>query len=130
MKSEEIATRMENGSTIYLNREDASKEIPWEKHPKFDGVCLKHLIKGADTEGKLSCHMVRIDPGAVLDEHIHDVQWELHEVISGDGEFLLNTKKNTYYSGRMALIPKGMNHKVIAGKNGLILLAKFFPALI
>jgi hypothetical protein len=30
----------------------------------------------------------------------------------------------------MGMIPKGINHKVIAGERGMVLLAKFFPALI
>lgn len=34
-----------------------------------------------------------------------------------------------YHPKCMGVIPKGTKHKVVAGENGLILLAKFFPAL-
>jgi quercetin dioxygenase-like cupin family protein len=130
METKEIVACMANGTTTYVDRDDATEEIPWNQHPKFKGVYLKHLIKGADTGGKLSCHMVKIDPDAILEQHIHENQWELHEVIEGEGKFLLDTKETPYYPGRMGMIPKGINHKVVAGKRGMVLLAKFFPALI
>jgi quercetin dioxygenase-like cupin family protein len=130
METKDMVSCMANGTTTYLDREDAAGEIPWNQHPKFKGVYLKHLIKGADTEGKLSCHMVRIDPDAILEEHIHENQWELHEVIAGEGKFVLDEKETPYNPGRMGMIPQGIMHKVVAGKSGLVLLAKFFPALI
>jgi mannose-6-phosphate isomerase-like protein (cupin superfamily) len=130
MEISEIAACMTNGSVTYMDRDDAIGEIPWNQHPKFKGVYLKHIIKGTDTEGLLSCHIVKIDPDAVLEEHAHENQWELHEVLEGEGRFILKSKETPYYPGQMGIIPKGTNHKVIAGKSGLILLAKFFPALI
>ena len=78
----------------------------------------------------MSSHIVKVDPGAVLEEHVHEGQLELHEVIQGDGRSELGSKNADYYPGRMAVIPKGIKHKVIAGDNGLVILAKFFPALL
>lgn len=130
METKEIVACIANSITTYVDRDDAAGKIPWNQHPKFKGVYLKHLIKGADTDGKLSCHMVKIDPNAILEEHIHENQWELHEVIEGEGQFLLDAKQTRYYPGCMGIIPMGTNHKVVAGKTGLVLLAKFFPALI
>lgn len=130
METREITARMANGSTTYMDRDEATEEIPWNEHPKFKGVFLKHIIKGIDTDGMLSCHMVRIDPNAILEDHIHDNQWELHEVIEGEGKFVLESKETLYHPGRMGIIPRGTRHKVVAGESGLILLAKFFPALI
>jgi quercetin dioxygenase-like cupin family protein len=124
-----ISTCMANGSITYPEREDQARNLQWNEHPKFKGVYLKHLIGAADTEGRLSCHLVRIDPESVLEEHIHEGQWELHEVIEGEGSFILGAKQTTYRPGCMGIIPKGTSHKVIAGKSGLVLLAKFFPAL-
>ncbi len=130
MEAKEISIRLANGSITFVDRDDQAKEIQWNEHAKFKGVYLKHLIKGADTEGKLSCHLVKIDPSCVLEEHIHESQWELHEVIEGEGNFILNAKETSYYPGSMAVIPKGMKHKIIAGRNGLVFLAKYFPALV
>jgi hypothetical protein len=101
METKGIVSWIVNGSTTHLDREDATGEIPWIEHPRFKGVFLKHIIKGVDTNGMLSCHMVRIDANAVLEDHIHDNQWELHEVIEGDGKFVLNSKETAYHPGRI-----------------------------
>ncbi|RQW81340.1 MAG: cupin domain-containing protein [Geobacter sp.] len=129
MDTRELAANMANGSTTYKDRDEEVGTIPWNEHPKFKGVFLKHIVKGIDTEGMLSCHMVRIESNAVLENHIHENQWELHEVIEGEARFVLESKETVYCPGRIGIIPKGTKHKVVAGKNGLILLAKFFPAL-
>jgi quercetin dioxygenase-like cupin family protein len=130
METKDIAAFMANGATIYMDRDEETGQIPWSPHPKYKGVYLKHLVKGTDTEGKLSCHMVKIDPNAVLEDHIHGNQWELHEVIEGEGKFFLGKKVTSYYPGHIGVIPKATNHKVIAGEKGMVLLAKFFPALL
>lgn len=35
-------------------------DIPWSKHPTFDGVELKHIITAKETGGQFSYHLVRI----------------------------------------------------------------------
>ena len=119
-----------NNGKVTLTGGDISIDETWQEHQKFKGVYLKHLIKGTYTDGILSSHMVRIEPHAVLEEHVHDAQWELHEVIEGEGVFLLDNSERPYYPGRMAVIPKGVKHRVTAGSRGLVMLAKFFPALL
>jgi quercetin dioxygenase-like cupin family protein len=119
-----------NSGGIVSTGGDINIDETWQEHPKFKGVYLKHLIKGTYTNGMLSSHMVRINPHAVLEEHVHDTQWELHEVIEGEGMFLLDKCEAPYYPGRMAVIPKGVKHRVTAGSSGLVMLAKFFPALL
>lgn len=129
METKELTACITNGSTTYMDRDEERERILWNEHPKFRGVFLKNIIKGADTGGMLSSHIVKIDPKAVLEEHIHENQWELHEVIEGEGSFVLGSKETIYRPGHMGVIPKGTKHSVVAGENGLILLAKFFPAL-
>jgi mannose-6-phosphate isomerase-like protein (cupin superfamily) len=118
-----------NGAINYRDRIESAAQIEWTQHPKFKGVYLKHLITGSDTEGHLSCHLVKVDPGCALLDHIHDPQWELHEVVEGEGVCMLDQREVRYYPGQMALIPQGTHHQVVASEKGLILLAKFFPAL-
>lgn len=105
-------------------------ELPWQDHPAFAGVRLRHLVTAADTEGQLSCHIVRLDPGASLAGHVHDGQWELHEVVCGSGTAALAGRQTDYAPGVTAVIPRGTPHAVTAGDQGLCLLAKFFPALL
>jgi len=121
---------IETGFIALADRDDRVDGMLWHEHSKFPGVYLKHLIRGTQTEGRLSCHLVKINPNAVLEDHVHEDQWELHEVIQGDGKFILEFKETVYYPGGMGLIPANAKHKVIAGQKGLILLAKFFPALL
>ena len=104
--------------------------LPWNAHPSFAGVALKHLVTGTDTDGALSCHLVRIDPGCRLASHVHAGQWELHEVVCGSGTAGLDGKDMEYRPGVIAVIPKGAPHEVTAGEEGLCLFAKFFPALV
>lgn len=130
MEGRDIVDSMTNGAITYCDRDEETGNIQWTAHPKFKGVFLKHLIKGADTEGRLSCHLVRVDPGCMLDEHIHTGEWELHEIIRGEGECRLNSRQIRYHPGCMTVIPQGAAHKVVAGSRGLVLLAKFFPAVI
>jgi len=105
-------------------------DIPWTAHPVFAGVTLKHLVTGADTDGALSCHLVRLEPGARLASHVHDGQWELHEVVAGSGRAGLGDAAADYLPGVAAVIPRGLVHEVTAGESGLCLYAKFFPALL
>jgi quercetin dioxygenase-like cupin family protein len=133
MKGDEMKTMAEclsKGLTACIDKNIAARDIAWVPHPTFKGVSLKHLIKGMETGGLLSSHMVRLEPHAVLEEHTHDNQWELHEVIEGEGCFLLDSKEVIYVPGNMGIIPKKTRHKVVAGESGLVLMAKFFPALL
>ncbi|SDK90082.1 Cupin domain-containing protein [Maridesulfovibrio ferrireducens] len=129
MQPEELSALISNGFIEHLNDSTKCSDLGWNPHPAFEGVYIKHLVPGSKTEGLLSCHMVRIDPGCKLETHTHENQWELHEVIKGDGDALLEEKTMDYHPGRSAVIPKGKTHSVRAGQNGLTLLAKFFPAL-
>ena len=36
------------------------KNLPWNPHPTFKGVALKHIVTAADTNGQFSYHLVRI----------------------------------------------------------------------
>ncbi|MFH0925760.1 MAG: cupin domain-containing protein [bacterium] len=130
MEHTEIFKLIEQGRILYQDKKEEIKNINWEEHAKFKGVFLKHLIKGKETNNLFSSHLVKIDPNCIIDIHQHEKLIELHEVIEGSGEFSLADLNAPYHPGQMAVIPKGVDHKVIANENGLVLLAKFFPALL
>lgn len=123
--AEQIMTR----TVAFADREEDVPEAAWKPHPKFAGVRLKLVVSGADTDGALSCHLVRVDPGCCLESHVHEGQWELHEVLAGQGEARVFGRGVDYFPGRAAVIPQGVEHEVKAGDQGLTLCAKFFPAL-
>ena len=130
METKKISTNIANGTIHYSDRSENISEVEWMRHPNFRGVYLKHIIKGADTSGLFSSHLVKIEPNCCLETHCHENQLELHEVIEGDGLCQLIEDAFDYHLGKMAVIPKGENHMIQAGENGLTLLAKFFPALL
>jgi quercetin dioxygenase-like cupin family protein len=105
-------------------------DMPWNPHSVFKGVYLKHLIKGEKTNNQISCHLVKIEPGCEIGLHNHIGKTELHEVIEGYGDCITEGKGVHYKTGCVALVPADNNHKVTAGEKGLVLLAKFFPALV
>ncbi|MGE4298662.1 MAG: cupin domain-containing protein [Desulfovibrionaceae bacterium] len=129
-ETHDMAACLAQGTIAHLRKDVCAGECPWNAHPVFQGVALRHLVTGADTAGALSCHVVRIDPGCVLEEHVHAGQWELHEIVRGQGRARFAGRDVAYRPGCMAVIPMGQAHRVEAGPDGLVLLAKFFPALL
>jgi len=106
------------------------QSLSWNPHPSFRGVSMKNLVCGSNTAGRLSCHLVKIDPGCLIGNHMHEGKMELHEVIDGDGICIVGENSLPYCAGAVACIPDNIYHSVEAGENGLVILAKFLPALI
>ena len=104
-------------------------EIPWNKHPTFDGVELKHIVTAKETGGQFSYHLVRIAPGKAIGSHVHQTQLETHEIIAGTGTCASNGAEWIYEPGVISILPTGLPHEVKAGPDGLCLFAKFIPAL-
>ena len=77
--------------------------LPWNPHPKFTGVSLRHLATGADTGGHLSLHHIRIDPGCSIGNHTHAGMVEIHDVLSGRGYACLREWKYGTCLARWAL---------------------------
>ncbi len=105
------------------------ENLAWNKHPTFEGVELKHIVTANDTDGEFSYHLVRIAPNKKIGCHIHADQLETHEVIYGDGVCMNEGVELEYNIGTISIMKKGMPHEVIAGDEGLLLFAKFIPAL-
>lgn len=103
--------------------------LPWSKHPTFDGVELKHIVTAKDTDGQFSYHLVRIAPDKSIKNHTHETQLETHEVIAGSGVCINDNASLSYEPGTISIMPPGIPHEVSAGKDGLYLFAKFIPAL-
>jgi quercetin dioxygenase-like cupin family protein len=115
--------------TIFGNTMKNAADQPWHPHPAFKGVSMKHLIAGAETGGLMSCHIVKVDPGCELEMHAHEGKLELHEVIGGSGTASRGDERMEYVPGTVAVIGADVKHRVVAGNDGIILLAKFTPAL-
>ena len=101
----------------------------WTPHPSFEGVYMRNILGGKDTGGRISCHIVRLEPNAELKAHVHEGKSEIHEIISGTGLMMIDNKDFSYSPGSVCYIPDNTIHSVKAGDNGLIILAKFSPAI-
>ncbi len=125
-----FTTEFKNGR-LYINNQCINiEDLEWHEHATFKGVFLKHIIKGIETKNQLSCHLVKINPNCEISNHNHIGKYELHEIIEGNGFCLLNDEKLNYQKGVIGLIPADMDHSVKANEEGLLLFAKFFPALL
>ena len=118
-----------SGNIYFIDKQAKINTLTWNPHPTYKGVYLKHLIIGENTGNQLSCHIVKVEPNCILDTHQHDGKIEIHEVIDGSGQMFLDKQEIGYTVGQICVIPANTPHKVIAGKDGLILFAKFTPAL-
>ena len=125
-----IFAQLENGTVFPGNDRTQAADIPWNPHPAFAGVALKHLVTGADTDGAFSAHLVRLEPGAEIGAHSHGTNWELHQVTEGSGVCDLEGADLEYRPGTSAVMPMGKTHRVRAGGEGLRILAFFAPALL
>ncbi|MBN2005119.1 MAG: cupin [Anaerolineae bacterium] len=122
--------QIERGKIVTLEDVIEAADLNWNKHASCEGVFLKHLVTGALTEGKFSCHLVKVQAGFEISEHVHIKNWELHEVVSGEATGYLAGKSIPYTIGAAIVIPEGVLHRVVAGEQDLYLLAKFIPALV
>jgi quercetin dioxygenase-like cupin family protein len=120
----------EEGELTLSGRRVMFRERGWQPHSQFAGVALKHLLTAADTGGAFSYHLVRVEPGCAIGEHIHATQRETHEVIAGSGVCRNQDEDIEYRAGLISLIEPGMRHAVSAGEEGLLLFAKFIPPLL
>ena len=118
------------GKIVTLENSLAITQLKWNKHPSCEGVFLKHIVTGELTHGKFSCHLVKVQAGFEISEHVHPNNWELHEVVAGEATGHLVDKSIAYVPGTTLVIPEGKKHRVVAGEQDLYLLAKFIPALV
>lgn len=124
-----ISAIFENGSIFSLQGAVKADAIEFKPHAKFKGVALKHLVRAEQTEGLLSCHLVKVDSFCSLAGHCHPDNLEIHQVVSGEGEGLLAGAAVKYAPGTVTIIPKNVPHQVTAGQDPLYILAVFSPAL-
>ncbi len=62
------------------------------------------IVKGDTTNNKFSCHLVKIEAGCEIGEHIHEKNWELHEPVEGIDRGFIEEKEIAYELGVSAVI--------------------------
>ncbi|MCL2790915.1 MAG: cupin domain-containing protein [Desulfobulbus sp.] len=118
-------TTFDQGTIIHGTKRLSAASLAWNKHQTFAGVSLKNLLTGEDTDGMLTCHLVRIEPNMSIGRHSHPDSLELHEVVAGSGVCVTQNGTIPYTPGTMSVIGRDLPHEVHAGEDGLYLFAKF-----
>ena len=129
MEGKKVYDLFENGTLKLPEGEKTFADIPWTAHAAFDGVELKHIVTSADSGGAFSFHLIRVAPGKKIGEHTHDVQTETHEVICGGGTCINGDGEYAVSPGNVTIFRPKVPHQVLAGEEGIMVFAKFFPAL-
>lgn len=130
MEQKKVFDLFENGTLKLPEGEKAFADIPWTAHAAFEGVELKHIVTSAESGGAFSFHLIRVAPGKKIGEHTHDVQTETHEVIAGGGTCINGNAEFAFEPGNVTIFSPKVPHQVIAGEEGIMVFAKFFPALL
>ncbi len=125
----DVFDSFDHGQLLNPANEREFSRLPWNDHPSFPGVTLKHLVTSEETNGLFSYHLVKIEPGHAIGNHIHDPQLETHEVIHGTGVCRKNEITGTYKPGVISIFPPRTPHAVEADEDGLLIFAKFMPPL-
>ena len=113
MNSQELFEQFNVSGQLRLPTETIQfGELPWNKHPEFDGVELKHIVTSQQTSGQFSYHLVRIAPGKSIQNHIHETQLETHEVIAGSGVCINDGAAIPYVPGVISILPAGVPTEV------------------
>ncbi|RME81642.1 MAG: cupin domain-containing protein [Caldilineae bacterium] len=84
-------------------------DIPWQRHPRFQDVFFKPLIKGAENTFA-SVGMVRVPAGAEIGLHIHPQEIETIYVMAGHGVFHVGGEERPVREGDIVSVPIGMTH--------------------
>ncbi|MCK9593107.1 MAG: cupin domain-containing protein [Methanoregula sp.] len=119
----------EQGGVFFPETDTGAVTQPWYSHHACEGVFLKDLVKGKETGGKFSYHIVRVSKDCKVMDHNHETQWEWNLVISGKGIFVIGDKEVTMAPGQTFITPPTIHHTVSAGDEDLSLMALFIPAL-
>ncbi len=130
MNTEKKAHPLESACISCLASTCNAENLAWTPHPTFAGVSMKALVTSQTTGGAMSCHLVRVDPQCCLESHIHEQQHELHHVAAGSAKVEVDGRSMQYSPGDLNVIAKGATHRVMAGPEGIMLLAVFTPPLI
>ena len=126
----ETVRGLSEGKIVYTDKELNVTDLEWNPHPSFKGVFLKHLVKGDSSEGKFSCHLIRITDGFEIGEHVHDGKWEFINIVGGTGKGELAGQKFVCELGVSMVVPENVKHRIAADNGDVYLLAKFVPALL
>ena len=86
-------------------------EMEWQQHPTIPGIRIKSLENSRTLE-KASVTLVRVDPGGVIEPHLHEHSSETAYVMSGRAVLTLPEGDVTLASGDGVTVPPRTLHSL------------------
>ena len=102
-------------------------DFPWQSHPQFKDVSTKILL-GGKVNPAFSTHLVRLEPGASIDSHVHEGTAEVFFVVFGTGKCIMDGEESPFLPGSCAMAPADVPHSIHnTGSAPMELLCIFAP---
>ena len=87
-------------------------------------VNYRKVIQTTDT---MQLVLMNIQPNDNIPKEIHRKTTQFIRIESGSGYAILNGVKSTLSDGKAIVIPPGVEHEIVAGKNGMKLYTLYSP---
>jgi mannose-6-phosphate isomerase-like protein (cupin superfamily) len=88
-----------------------ASKLEWQSHPTIRGIHIKSL-ENKSTLGTASVTLVEVDPGSVIEPHLHEQSSETAYVISGCAVLTLPDGDVTLSAGDGVTVPPRTLHSL------------------
>ena len=106
-----------------------SSRIDWQPHPTLKGIRIKSL-ENSQTFSKASVTLVQVDPGGVIEPHLHEQSHETAFVLSGKSVLTLPEGEVPLGAGDGVTVPPKTLHALRnTGTEPVMILAVHMPPL-
>ena len=104
-----------------------SEDLPWSEDPRFPGIGIK-ILESRSSHPTTSVVLVRLDPGIVIQTHVHPVETETAYVLGGRGRLTHGDQDTVLKTGMSVTISPGIPHSLAnIGDAALELIALHSP---
>ncbi len=86
-----------------------SGSIEWQPHPRLPGLKIKSL-ENSETYSEASVTLVQVDPGAVIEPHLHEQSHETALILAGQGVLSLPEGEVALEKGDGVTVPPKTIH--------------------
>jgi mannose-6-phosphate isomerase-like protein (cupin superfamily) len=89
-------------------------ELLWVQYPGHFNQALSKAIVTPETVGsrffdhRISCY----EPGAYVENHVHEVQEQIYHVLSGEGVLTVDGERRLVRANDVTYIPRGVHHEL------------------
>ena len=85
--------------------------MPWAEDTRFPGISVK-ILESRATHPTTSVVLVQLDPGVVINTHVHPVETETAYVLAGRGLLAHGDQETALETGMGVTIPPGLPHSL------------------